>query len=394
MSADNLIPFNRPALTGKEMDYIADAIRRSHASGDGFYTKECHQFFEKQLGVRKALLTTSCTHALEMAAILCNLKPGDEVIVPSYTFTSTVNAFVLRGAVPLFCDVRPDTLNIDENQVEQLITDKTRVIVPVHYAGVACEMDAICSIAKKHNLFVVEDNAQGIFGKYKGRYLGTFGNLGTLSFHETKNINCGEGGALLINDPKMIERAEIIREKGTNRSKFFRGEVDKYGWVDVGSSFLPSDILAAYLWSQLQSWDEIFNTRKAIWEKYYSSLLGWANDSGVQLPFVPENIDQSYHMFYLVMPSAEARSEFISHLNLAGIKAVFHYQALNSSKMGLRMGGRKGQCPISERMSDQLVRLPFYNTLSENEQRRVIEAVKSFKLESSNPFTLAFPAAA
>lgn len=394
MFSDNLIPFNRPALTGKELDYIADAIKRSHASGDGFYTKECHRFLESQLGVKKTLLTTSCTHALEMAAILCELKAGDEVIVPSYTFTSTVNAFVLRGAKPVFCDIRPDTLNIDEKKVEELITERTKVIVPVHYAGVACEMDALSSIAKNHGLFLVEDNAQGIFGKYKGKYLGSFGHLGTLSFHETKNINCGEGGALLINDPQMIERAEIIREKGTNRSKFFRGEVDKYGWVDMGSSFLPSDILAAYLWSQLESWDTIFSKRKSIWDKYQSGLFFWAGESGVQLPSVPKEVEQSYHMFYLVMPSGEVRNQFIAHLNAAGIKAVFHYQALNSSKMGLKIGGKKGQCPVSERMSDQLVRLPFYNNLSESDQKRVIEVIQSFKVDSRHQSLQSLPIAA
>ncbi|NBV51696.1 dTDP-4-amino-4,6-dideoxygalactose transaminase, partial [bacterium] len=318
------IPFNRPSLTGKETNYIFDAIKRDHASGDGFYTKQCHAFFEEHLSTKKALLTTSCTHALEMAAILLNIQPGDEVIVPSYTFTSTVNAFVLRGAKPIFCDVRPDTFNLDEKKVESLITSKTRVIVPVHYAGIACEMDELTNIAKKHRLFVVEDNAQGIFGRYKGRHLGSIGHFGTLSFHETKNINCGEGGALLINDPQLIERAEIIREKGTNRSQFFRGQVDKYGWVDLGSSFLPSDILAAYLWAQLEKAPAIQSRRKRIWETYNRELSDWAGSNGVQLPFVPKQVEQSYHMFYLVLPSLEDRTAFIAQMKSQGISCVFH----------------------------------------------------------------------
>ena len=380
MSKNGIIPFNRPALTGKELIYIADAIRLGHASGDGVYTKHCHEFFEKEFGVKKALLTTSCTHALEMAAILCDIQPGDEVIVPSYTFTSTVNAFVLRGAKPIFCDIRPDTLNLDETQIEQLITPKTKAIVPVHYAGVACEMDSIMSIAKKHGLYVIEDNAQGIFGKYKGKSLGSFGHFGTLSFHETKNINCGEGGALLINDPKLVERAEIIREKGTNRSQFFRGQIDKYGWVDMGSSFLPSDILAAYLWAQLEIWPSIVAKRKQIWSTYQEGIQDWANTQGVQLPHVSSHVEQSYHMFYLVFPSLEERTRFISHLKGKGINAVFHYQALHCSPMGIKLGGRKGQCPISEKMSDHLVRLPFYNSMTEEEQWFIIDSILDFKM--------------
>lgn len=382
MTSQKIIPFNRPSLTGKETKYIVDAIQRCHASGDGYYTKQCHEFLERELEIKKALLTTSCTHALEMAALLCDFQKGDEVIVPSFTFTSTVNAFVLRGAKPIFCDVRPDTLNLDESKVESLITPKTKAIVPVHYAGVACEMDSLIQIAKKHQLYLIEDNAQGIFGKYKGKFLGSLGDFGTLSFHETKNINCGEGGALLINSPEMINRAEIIREKGTNRSQFFRGEIDKYGWVDLGSSFLPSDILAAYLWAQLERASSIQMRRKQIWENYQQSLKSWAIENGVKVPFVPTGVEQSYHLFYLVFPGIAERSQFIKHLREQGIHSVFHYQALNSSPMGLKLGSNRGQCPVSEKLGDQLVRLPLYNSMTEEEQWRVIDAVVDFKIDS------------
>jgi len=375
------IPFNKPALTGKELIYIADAIHRSHASGDGYYSKLCHRYLEEKLRVQKALLTTSCTHALEMAAILCNIQPGDEVIVPSFTFTSTINAFVLRGAKPVFCDVRSDTLNLDENLIEGLITKKTKAIIPVHYAGVACEMNQILEVAKQNQLYVIEDNAQGIFGSYNGKPLGSFGELSTLSFHETKNINCGEGGALLINEPSLVERAEVIREKGTNRSQFFRGEVDKYGWVDIGSSFLPSDILAAYLWAQLENSQSIIQKRKTVWNNYFEGLKDWAVSEGVQMPAVPVGVEPSYHLFYLVFPNLEMRSEYIKHLKEKGISAVFHYQALNASLMGTQLGGTLGQCPIAERMSDCLVRLPLFNTISEEETWRVIEASNDFKLD-------------
>lgn len=380
MEKQRSITFNQPCLVGKELVYIADAIKKQHASGDGYYTKACHGFFEEQFSIKKALLTTSCTHALELAAILCDIEPGDEVIVPSFTFTSTVNAFVLRGAIPIFCDVRADTKNIDETLVSQLITRRTKAIVPVHYAGVACEMDSLLQLAKAHGLFLIEDNAQGIFGNYRGQKLGTFGDFGALSFHETKNINCGEGGALFINNSNFVQRAEIIREKGTNRSQFFRGEVDKYGWVDVGSSFLPSDILAAYLWAQLEASTEINNKRKQIWETYYGELRNWAVRLGIGLPFVPEYVEQSYHMFYLVMPDLASRTDFIKHLNKKNIKAVFHYQALHNSPMGLKLGGKPGQCPISEKMSDQLVRLPFYNGLTELELEYICDSIKQFKM--------------
>jgi len=394
MSSNSQIPFNRPSISGNELKYIADAIRLGHASGDGFYTKQCHAFLEKEMQTNRALLTTSCTHALEMSALLLNIQAGDEIIVPSYTFTSTINAFVLHGAKPIFCDVRPDTFNIDENLIEPLITSKTKAIVPVHYAGVACEMDTILSVAKKYGLSVVEDNAQGIFGKYKGKSIGGLGSLGTLSFHETKNINCGEGGSLLINDLALVERAEIIREKGTNRSQFFRGQVDKYGWVDVGSSFLPSDILAAYLWAQLETATTIQSRRKQVWETYHRELSAWAASNGIQLPFVPKHIEQSYHMFYLVLPSLEDRTAFIAQMKSQGISCVFHYQALHASPMGNRLGGYRGQCPVSEMASDHLVRLPFFNSLSEEEQRRVISAVQQFEPKASWNNTNGFPIAA
>ncbi len=374
------IPFNRPCLMGNEQAYILQAITNGHAAGDGAFTKQCHAFLETTLGVPKALLTTSCTHALEMAALLLDLRAGDEVIFPSFTFVSTVNAFVLRGVRPIFADVRPDTLNLDERQLERLITPRTRAIVPVHYAGVGCEMDAILALAARYDLVVVEDNAHGLFGKYRGRYLGTFGALATQSFHETKNFTCGEGGALLINDTQYAERAEIIREKGTNRSRFFRGQVDKYTWVDIGSSYLPSDILAAFLYAQFEARERVQSIRRRIWQTYAAELRDWAAANGVQLPHVPEHCEQAYHMFYMLMPSLEARQAFIAHMKAQGILAVFHYLPLHLSDMGRKFGGQVGDCPVTERISDQLVRLPFFNDLDEGMQARVIEAVRAFKV--------------
>ena len=373
-----IVSFNEPYLDGRELDYIAKAIRNQHASGEGPFTKQCHALLSSILGSSRVLLTTSCTDALEMAAILLDLKPGDEVIVPSFTFVSTVNAFVLRGAKPVFIDVRPDTLNLDERLLRGKITPRTRAIVPVHYAGVGCAMDEILAVAKQHGLSVVEDNAHGLFGKYKGRYLGTMGRLGTQSFHETKNISCGEGGAILVNDPELIDRAEVIREKGTNRSRFFRGEVDRYSWVDIGSSFLPADLLAAYLFAQLEVRGKIMGLRKALWTRYHERLASWAGSKGVQQPFVPPDREQSYHMYYLVMPDLEKRQALIAHLRSKEIIAVFHYQPLNTSEMGMKLGGRPGDCPITESVSDRLLRLPFYNAMSEEVQDRVIEAVQSF----------------
>lgn len=369
------IPFNRPYFSGNEFEYIQKAISSWHLSGDGTFTKKCHALLEHELGVRKALLTTSCTHALEMAALLLDLKPGDEVIVPSFTFVSSVNCFVLRGARPVFIDIRPDTLNLDETQLERLITPRTRGILVVHYAGVACEMDPILRLAEKHGIAVVEDNAHGLFGKYKGKFLGTLGCLATQSFHETKNFTCGEGGALLINDEQYIERAEVIREKGTNRSRFFRGQVDKYTWVDVGSSYLPSDILAAFLYAQMEARESIQAKRRHIWERYDQSLKSWAARSGVAVPSVPAHCEQPYHMYYLVMPSLEKRSALISYLNDHNINSVFHYQPLHLSEMGRQFGGEIGDCPVTESISDRLVRLPFYNDLTDEEQSRVIDRI-------------------
>ena len=294
------IPFNRPVLFGKETEYILDAIRRAHVSGDGYYTKLCHAWLERHLGVPKALLCTSCTHALEMAALLLDIQPGDEVIVPSFTFVSIANAFVLRGARPVFADIRPDTLNIDESGLEALITGTTRAIVAVHYAGVGCEMDAIQEIAARHSIAIVEDNAHGLFGKYKGRPLGTFGALATQSFHETKNVTCGEGGALLINQPAYIDRAEVLREKGTDRSRFFRGQVDKYTWIDVGSSYLPSDMLAAFLYAQFEASERIQQHRRRAWQFYFDNLREWAIDRHIRLPEVPDHCEQPFHMFYIL----------------------------------------------------------------------------------------------
>jgi len=373
------IPFNRPALVGKEFEYIQQAIDAMHISGDGAFTKKCHALLESTLGVPKVLLTTSCTHALEMAALLLEIHPGDEVIFPSFTFVSTVNAFVLRGVRPIFVDIRPDTLNIDENLIERLITPRTRAIVVVHYAGVGCEMDAILDIATRHNLSVIEDNAHGLFGKYKGRYLGTFGSLATQSFHETKNISCGEGGALLINDPEYVDRAEIIRDKGTNRSRFFRGLIDKYSWVDIGSSYLPSDILAAFLFAQLEANEQIQQHRKRVWEYYQQHLSEWADIHSVRLPIVPTYCEQPYHMFYLLLPSLDSRQELIAHLKARGILAVFHYLPLHLSDMGKQFGGKEGDCPVTEDVSDRLLRLPFYNDLDESDQGKVVEAIFEFK---------------
>jgi dTDP-4-amino-4,6-dideoxygalactose transaminase len=371
-----LVPFNRPVTVGNEFGYIQQAIDSMHISGDGLFTKRCHALLEEALGVPKVLLTTSCTHALELAALLLDIGPGDEVIVPSFTFVSTVNAFVLRGAKPVFIDIRPDTLNMDETQLGELITDKTSVIVPVHYAGVGCEMDAICEIAGRHNLAIVEDNAHGLFGKYKGRYLGTFGQMAAQSFHETKNFTCGEGGGLVIADPQYAERAEIIREKGTNRSRFFRGEVDKYTWVDLGSSYLPSEILAAFLYAQLEAREQIQARRRQVWENYYERLRDWAKEHHVRLPVVPAHCEQSYHMFYLLLPSPEKRDQLIEHLKSRGILSVFHYLPLHLSEMGRRLGGRQGDCPVTEDVSDRLVRLPFFNDLQEDDQELVCEAIR------------------
>jgi len=374
------IPFNRPTNVGNEIEYIQQAIQSSHLAGDGSFTKRSHAILEQAMNVPKALLTTSCTHALEMSALLLELKEGDEVIVPSFTFVSTINAFVLRGARAVFADVRPDTLNLDESKLEVLITPQTRAIVVVHYAGVGCEMDAIMEIANRHNIPVIEDNAHGLFGKYKGKDLGTFGVMATQSFHETKNLTSGEGGALLINDEKYFEDAEVLREKGTNRSHFFRGQVDKYTWVNLGSSYLPSEILAAHLLAQLEKREEIQSARKKIWETYYKELGAWAEENHVQMPFVPAHCEQTYHMFYMLFPNLEARTKAIAHLKERGVQAVFHYLPLHLSPMGEKYGGKVGDCPVTEQVSDQLIRLPFYTNMTEDEQKTVIAALKEFSV--------------
>jgi len=373
------IPFNRPCLVGKEYDYIADAIAQGHASGDGSFTRRCRELLEEQLGASKVLLTTSCTHALEMAAILLDCGPGDEVVVPSFTFVSTANAFVLRGAQIVFSDIRPDTMNMDETRLESLITSRTKAIVPVHYAGVACEMDMICAIAHRHGVAIVEDNAHGLFARYQGKPTGTFGRLATQSFHETKNVTCGEGGALVVNDPALVERALIVREKGTNRAQFFRGQVDKYTWVDIGSSYLPSDLLAAFLLAQLEGRHEIQKKRQRVWDCYRHGLEAWATQEGVRMPVVPKECEQAYHMFYLVLPSLDYRQALISHLKAQGILSVFHYVPLHLSEMGQRCAARKAECPVTEDISVRLLRLPFYNDLTEAEQSWVVAAVTSFQ---------------
>jgi dTDP-4-amino-4,6-dideoxygalactose transaminase len=376
---DCRIPFNKPSLAGKELNYVADAVIGGHSAGDGRYTKACNAFLESALGAPRVLLTTSCTHALEMASMLLRISPGDEVIVPSFTFVSTANAFAIHGAKPVFVDVRPDTLNLDHAQLAGAITDRTRAIVPVHYAGVGCEMSCILELAQARGIAVVEDNAHGLFARYAGRPLGTFGCLATQSFHETKNVTCGEGGALVINDPALVERAEIIREKGTNRSRFFRGQVDKYTWVDLGSSYLPSDILAGFLLAQLEASAQIQEQRRRIWRRYDNSLCEWASAHGIRQPFVPPLCEQGYHMYYLILPSLEVRQRFIDFLKARGIMAVFHYLPLHLSEMGMRFGGRAGQCPVTEDVSDRLVRLPFFNSLTEAEQSEVIEAILKFE---------------
>jgi dTDP-4-amino-4,6-dideoxygalactose transaminase len=376
----HVLPFNRPTLCGHELEYIAEAVANGHTSGDGRFTLKCQTLLEQALTVPKVLLTTSCTHALEMTALLLNIEPGDEVIVPSFTFVSTINAFALRGARPVFSDIRADTLNLDEVRLTRLITPRTKAVLLVHYAGVACAMGPILEVAKQHSLAVVEDNACGLFGRYRGRYLGTFGCLATQSFHATKNFSCGEGGALVINDPAYVARAEIIREKGTNRSRFFRGEVDKYTWVDLGSSYLPSDILAAFLYAQLEARDRIQTKRRQIWEYYFEQLQPWAQDQNVRLPVVPPDCEQSYHLFYLLLPSMKDRQALIAHLKARGISSAFHYVPLHLSEMGRRLGGEPGDCPVVEDVSDRLLRLPFYNDLTEPELAYVVSAVSQFSV--------------
>jgi dTDP-4-amino-4,6-dideoxygalactose transaminase len=372
------IPFNRSSLLGRELEYIFQTMTVGQIAGDRTYSKKCQVLLEQTLGIQKALVTTSCTHALEMCALLLDIQAGDDVIVPAFAFVSTANAFALRGARIVFADVRPDTLNVDETTLEAKITPRTKAAVLVHYAGVGCEMDSIGAIARRRGVEIIEDNAHGLFGKYRGQWLGTFGGLAVQSFHETKNITCGEGGALLINDPAYVERAEIVREKGTNRSMFFRGQVDKYTWVDVGSSYVMSDVLAAFLFAQLEVWQSIQDKRRHIWERYALELTEWSRNNGVRLPIIPEHCEQAYHMFYLLLPSLAARQALIAHLATHGILAVFHYLPLHLSKFGLRYGGKAGDQPVTEDISDRLLRLPFFCALTDAEQTRVIEAVCEF----------------
>jgi dTDP-4-amino-4,6-dideoxygalactose transaminase len=376
------IPLTLPTLEGNEQLYMVEALTRSRLSGDGPFTRRCQALLEESLGIPKALLTTSCTSALDMTALLLDVQPDDEVIVPSFTFVSSINAYVMRGAKPVFADIRPDTLNIDEARLEALITPRTKAIVVVHYAGVGCAMDEIMRIAQRHGVTVVEDDAHGTFARYQGRYLGTFGRLSALSFHETKNFTCGEGGALLINDPSLIARSEVIREKGTDRTRFFRGQVDKYTWVDIGSSYLPADLLAAMLLGQLEARDRIQRLRKRVWNYYFTQLRDWATEQDVRLPIVPAEAEQAYHLFYLLMPSLGERQRLIEHLKERGIQSAFHYQPLHLSEMGRRHGGHDGECPVTERVADSLLRLPFYNRLDEDDLERVVSAVTTFRVDS------------
>lgn len=369
-----IIPFNRPYMTGKELSYIAEAHFNGMLAGDGPFTKRCHGWLESHVGTKKALLTHSCTAALEMAAILLNLRPGDEVIMPSYTFVSTANAFVLSRAVPVFVDIRPDTLNIDETKIEAAITSKTKAIAPVHYAGVACEMDVIMAIANQYGLMVIEDAAQGIMSTYKGRALGSIGHLGCLSFHETKNIIAGEGGALLINDSKLVARAEIIREKGTNRSQFFRGQVDKYTWIDVGSSYLPSEISAAFLWAQIEEADDITQRRLAIWGAYHDAFVDLEENNLVHRPVIPSGCQHNAHMYYLILPSFAERMIFIENMKQRGINCVFHYIPLHSSPAGKQFGRAADGLVVTSDLADRLVRLPLWLGL-EQEQNRIIDVI-------------------
>ncbi len=377
-----MINFNVPPYTGKELDYISRAVENQKICGDGEYTRKCNAWIEEKTGTTKCLLTTSCTHATELAALLADIKPGDEVIMPAYTFVSTADAFVLRGATPVFVDIRPDTMNIDETKIEDAITDKTRAIVPVHYAGVACEMDTIMEIAERHHLAVIEDAAQGIMSSYKGKALGTFGDFGCFSFHETKNYSMGEGGALLIRDGKNIEEAEILREKGTNRSKFYRGQIDKYTWVNYGSSYLPSDMNAAYLYAQLEMADEINDARMACWNRYYENLSPLAETGRIELPHVPEGCVHNAHMFYIKTADIEERSRLIAYLKENGIMAVFHYIPLHTAPAGLRFGRFHGEDRYTTKESERLLRLPMYYRLTLSDVNYICDKVKDFYKEN------------
>ena len=373
-----MISFNKPPYVGEEIKYIEEAVKAQKICGDGQFTKKCNKWFEDKTGAAKVLLTTSCTHATELAALLLDIQPGDEVIMPAYTFVSTADAFVLRGATAVFVDINPKTMNIDENLIEDAITEKTKAIVPVHYAGVSCEMDKIMEIAKKHNLYVVEDAAQGVMSTYKGKALGTIGDYGCYSFHETKNYSMGEGGALLIRDGKNAELAEIIREKGTNRSKFFRGQIDKYTWVEAGSSYLPSDMNAAYLWAQLQKADEINENRLQSWNRYYEGLKDLKKAGKIELPYVPEYCEHNAHMFYIKAKDLEERSALISYLKENGVTAVFHYIPLHTAPAGKEYGRFHGEDKYTTKESERIIRLPMYYELDEQDAKKVMDLIHTF----------------
>lgn len=370
------IPFGWPYMTGKELYYIAEAHFNGHLAGDGPFTKKCHDWIEKHTGCAKALLTHSCTAALEVAALLLDIQPGDEIIMPSYTFVSTANAFVLRGGVPVFVDIREDTLNLNEQLIEPAITPRTRAVVPVHYAGIACDMDAILAIARRHGLNVVEDAAQGMMASYKGRALGSIGDLGTYSFHETKNVISGEGGALLVNDPAMAMRAEIIREKGTDRSRFFRGEVDKYTWQEPGSSYLPGELIAAFLWAQLEEADRITQQRLVSWQRYHNLLEPLESEGKLRRPIVPEKCQHNAHMYYVLLPPGSDRQAVLNEFRRHDIWAVFHYVPLHSSPAGLRYGRAQGVLPLTDSISERLIRLPLFVGLTEEDQQKVVRVLE------------------
>lgn len=372
------IPFNKPFIVGKELYYIAQSVLSGQIAGDGIFTKKCHDLMEQLFGAKKVLLTTSCTAALEMAALLSNVGPGDEVILPSFTFVSTANAFYMRGAKLIFADIRKDTLNIDETAIEKAVTEHTKVIVPVHYAGIACNMDSIMKTARNNDIIVVEDAAQGVNATYNNKYLGTIGDIGTFSFHETKNFICGEGGAILINNESFVERAEIIRDKGTNRSKFFRGEVDKYSWTDVGSSYLPSDILAAFLYAQLENIDRITSQRQKIFDLYLNALGPLAKEGFFTLPLAPPDCQSNHHQFCLILNDEKIRNELMAYLQAHGVLAIFHFVPLHISPMGQSMGYRSGQLPVTESISSRLLRLPFYFAIKEKEQEEIVTLIKKF----------------
>jgi len=374
------IPFNRPRIENNEFENVTQTVANGHISSNDPFTNKCQSFLKKELNIHHILLTPSCTHALELAALLLDIRPGDEIIVPSFAFVSTVNAFVLRGARPVFADIHENPPNLDPSKIERLFSPRTRAVVVVHYAGISCEMDEILAIASRHELPIIEDNAHGLFARYRNRYLGTFGTLSTVSFHETKNISCGEGGALFVNDQQHTDRAEILREKGTDRSRFLRGDVEKYSWIDIGSSYLPSELQAAFLYAQLEARERIFAKRRQIWKAYNEGLQSWARANGVQLPIVPLHCEQPFHIFYMLLPSAENRRAMIAHLESKSILSVFHYLPLHLSPMGARFGGRPGDCPVAEKVSGRLLRLPLFTALTPQEQQEVITAVQEVRL--------------